>query len=286
MMKGSGLNFLPLNAWYHEKNALCEYHLADAALAAARYKQQNGRWPESLEDCVPQYLPRIPSNPHNPKDCVRFDADPPRVYCVGQYGQSDPKSHRRYDTTGGTLFPYMEDCNGDQVLYLAAIHPAQALAAAMITAPGIEDIPSELALLNSKNDSDWRPAFRDLAHQGPRASIATSSLIPILNDPIAEKRMWTAYILGRIGRVAGGGVAAGDFGGVSSNRRAATRAAERSHQETGDLEVGPRGAQSLPVGGTRLAVADQCRAKARDRQGVLRNPPVYRRGLIHPVANH
>jgi hypothetical protein len=68
-----------------------------AALAAERYRQAHGRWPDSLDDLLPKYLPRVPIDP--------FSGQPIRlvrtreglvVYSVGYNGVDDRGGpHRR-----------------------------------------------------------------------------------------------------------------------------------------------------------------------------------------------
>ena len=60
-------------------------HAAAVALAAALYlSEHGGKWPNSLDEMVPRYLPRVPMDPDNLQDTpLRFD---PRRQTVG-YGQ-------------------------------------------------------------------------------------------------------------------------------------------------------------------------------------------------------
>lgn len=51
------------------------FELADAAIAAKRYQMRHGRWPDGLEQLVPEFLPQVPHDP--------FDGKPLRCVCDG-----------------------------------------------------------------------------------------------------------------------------------------------------------------------------------------------------------
>jgi len=67
---------------------------ADAAIAAELYRRKNGKWPETLEDLVPKFLPRVPDDPFMDAP-MRFtvSASGFKVYSLGRDMQDD----------GGTL---------------------------------------------------------------------------------------------------------------------------------------------------------------------------------------
>jgi hypothetical protein len=75
---------------------------ARVALAAERYRQKHGNWPQSLADLAPQYVPAVPLDP--------FDGKPLRyrrtdrgavVYSVGEDGRGDGSDP---DTLRGVVF--------------------------------------------------------------------------------------------------------------------------------------------------------------------------------------
>lgn len=75
-----------------------EARLAAAALAARLYHAEHGRWPESIEALVPEYLPAVPEDPWAAGAPIKFtlipnglpDGSPrPVVYSVGEDGQDD-----------------------------------------------------------------------------------------------------------------------------------------------------------------------------------------------------
>ncbi len=75
-----------------------ETRLAATALAAALYRAEHGRWPESVEALVPHYLPVVPLDPWGGGAPIKIalipnglpDGSPrPVVYSVGEDGQDD-----------------------------------------------------------------------------------------------------------------------------------------------------------------------------------------------------
>jgi hypothetical protein len=61
-----------------------------AALAAERYRQAHGRWPESLAALVPQYLKEVPLDPFDGKPLrLRRLSDGLVIYSVGLDGQDN-----------------------------------------------------------------------------------------------------------------------------------------------------------------------------------------------------
>jgi hypothetical protein len=64
-----------------------ELRCSAAALAAERYRQKHGRWPEELKDLVPEFLKAVPVDPfdgkplryrHDPAGVVVYSAGPDR----------------------------------------------------------------------------------------------------------------------------------------------------------------------------------------------------------------
>lgn len=64
--------------------------LADAAIAAERFRRQHGKWPDKLEQLVPDFLPAAPVDPFNNQP-LKLIATPVefKVYSVGQDGKDD-----------------------------------------------------------------------------------------------------------------------------------------------------------------------------------------------------
>lgn len=58
---------------------------ADTGLAALRYRQAHQKWPDSLQQLVPAFLPQVPVDPYNGKELL-FQATPTefKVYSVGE----------------------------------------------------------------------------------------------------------------------------------------------------------------------------------------------------------
>ena len=83
--------------------SVAEMRCTIAALACERYRQKRGRWPASLAELVPEYLPAIPLDP--------FDSQPLRlkrlpdgivVYSIGLNRNDDGGSLKRPDNPNGT----------------------------------------------------------------------------------------------------------------------------------------------------------------------------------------
>jgi hypothetical protein len=67
-----------------------ELRSAAAALAVERFRRRHGRWPERLEDLVPDYLDRVPADPYDGAPLrLRKLADGLVIYSVGANGQDD-----------------------------------------------------------------------------------------------------------------------------------------------------------------------------------------------------
>jgi hypothetical protein len=82
---------------FHQARA--ELRSAAAALAAERYRLARGRWPKSLDDLVPDYLPAVPSDPfdgqplrlgHRPDGLVVYSIGPDKTDDGGKIDRSYP----------------------------------------------------------------------------------------------------------------------------------------------------------------------------------------------------
>jgi hypothetical protein len=63
---------------------------ADAALAAKRYRQCHGHWPDSLEELIPEYLPAVPVDPFSGRPVeMLVTAQELTVYSVGRDGEDN-----------------------------------------------------------------------------------------------------------------------------------------------------------------------------------------------------
>jgi hypothetical protein len=70
--------------------AKAELRCAAAALAAERYRLAKGRWPERLEDLVPDYLPAVPADPFDGRPLrLRRTDDGLMVYSIGPDGEDN-----------------------------------------------------------------------------------------------------------------------------------------------------------------------------------------------------
>ena len=66
---------------------LVQRHAAAVILASKLFYAEHGRWPTSLEELVPGYLPSVPQDPFAPPGTpmgFRSDGPPPIVYSVGE----------------------------------------------------------------------------------------------------------------------------------------------------------------------------------------------------------
>jgi hypothetical protein len=64
--------------------------LAQAAVAAERYRREHGDWPRALADLVPDYLPAVPLDPFNgqPLRYCRTESGAV-IYSIGEDGRDD-----------------------------------------------------------------------------------------------------------------------------------------------------------------------------------------------------
>lgn len=58
-----------------EREALLRQHLAQMRAAIARHKSETGRYPATLQDLVPRYLPSIPNDPVAQSNDWRFTTE-------------------------------------------------------------------------------------------------------------------------------------------------------------------------------------------------------------------
>jgi hypothetical protein len=73
-----------------EAKFLARARAADAALAAQLYRRGHGRWPEKLEDLVPEFLAQVPTDPFDGKPLrVHHTEDELVIYSVGEDGNDD-----------------------------------------------------------------------------------------------------------------------------------------------------------------------------------------------------
>ena len=72
-------------------------HSAIAALAAKRYRLRHGRWPEALDQLVPDFLVRVPLDPYADGGPVRLRrlADGVVIYSLGNNRRDDGGDIRR-----------------------------------------------------------------------------------------------------------------------------------------------------------------------------------------------
>jgi hypothetical protein len=72
------------------RRTTAQVHCMIVLLAAERYRLAHGRWPESLEALVPEFLPKVPTDPYDRKALrLRRLADGLVVYSVGPDGKDD-----------------------------------------------------------------------------------------------------------------------------------------------------------------------------------------------------
>ena len=84
--------------------ALAERRLAAVALAVRLYYVEKGKWPGSLDELAPQYLPAVPDDPMASGKKIGYvaDAQRPRNYSVGENETDEGGSDApRKKTVGG-----------------------------------------------------------------------------------------------------------------------------------------------------------------------------------------
>ena len=92
--------------------------LAATGLAVRLHRARHGHLPRTLDELVPEYLPRIPTDPFAADGrtiAYSPDGDPPIVYSIGSDGVDD---HGQFILRGGYLRAYKCDfpflINGDR----------------------------------------------------------------------------------------------------------------------------------------------------------------------------
>ncbi len=82
LSRGLGIHWPDLSRTFHGTSATLR--CAVAALAAERYRQAEGRWPERLDDLVPRYLDRVPADPFDDRPLrLKRTADGMVIYSIG-----------------------------------------------------------------------------------------------------------------------------------------------------------------------------------------------------------
>lgn len=77
---------------------------ADAAIAAELYRQRHGKWPEKLEQLVPEFLPHIPHDPFaNAPQQMKVSPEGLRVYSIGNDDQDNQGNLVERMTPGGDI---------------------------------------------------------------------------------------------------------------------------------------------------------------------------------------
>ena len=70
---------------------MTERRLAAVALATRLYYVENGKWPASLDELAPKYLPAVPDDPMASGKRIGYVAEEarPRIYSVGENGTDE-----------------------------------------------------------------------------------------------------------------------------------------------------------------------------------------------------
>ncbi len=102
-------------------DAMESLRLLEAAIGVKRYQQHFGTWPSTLNDCVPLYLPSVPSDPNKRGQFIQYESSPPRVYTIGTSQTALPEGHGFPDENYFQNFSLkIKECeNGNHVLFLA-----------------------------------------------------------------------------------------------------------------------------------------------------------------------
>ena len=107
--------------FYANIEAMEALRLLETAIGVKRYQQHFGTWPSTLNDCVPLYLPAIPSDPNKRGRFIQYESSPPRVYTIGTSLDPFPEGHGFPDENYFQNFSLkIKECeNGNHVLFLA-----------------------------------------------------------------------------------------------------------------------------------------------------------------------
>jgi len=167
--------------------------LLDAALAVRRYRLKHRRSPDSLEDCVPDFLPAVPEDPCAPGMPLRFI--PTRVYAPGTDRCYSPEKHPQpffgKDELLGLAYGSMDE---DKGLFMT---PNLAATPCLQMPPGAEfDAQPDAELLFDPAPFIRRDTARRLERGGTAASACLPAILKLEQDQVPEFRMWAAYLLG------------------------------------------------------------------------------------------
>ncbi len=184
----------------HDYNIRCAFRMAEAALAAGRYHRKHNRWPQSLEDCVPEFMPAVPMDPFTPAEPVRFAANPARIYSAGAKGQIINGCYERTNPVDELFDQLCENGYSNLVLFCGP-HETLDFSKSEDDDVKIINVDDEMNFVTS-DDADARAlALRNLAKVAPH--INEPRLIPYflkqLDSRNVNERIWAAYILGRAG---------------------------------------------------------------------------------------
>lgn len=188
------------NLVLNDYNVSCSFRMADAALAAGRYYRKHNCWPQSLKDCVPEFLPALPVDPFTPAEPVRFAANPARVFSAGAKGQIINGCYERTNPADELFDQLCESGYSNLVLFCG---PNDGLAFSKCENEDVKNINVEDEMnFVASDDSDVRGlALRNLAKVAPH--INEPQLVPYFLKQLDSRnvydRIWAAYILGRAG---------------------------------------------------------------------------------------
>ncbi len=106
---------------YRNLESLEALRLSEAAIGIKRYQLQNGAWPNTLTECVPQFLPAIPGDPNQRGRFIQYEPSPPRVFSIGKALTYTPEQHGFPDENyfQGYALTIKECESGNRILFLA-----------------------------------------------------------------------------------------------------------------------------------------------------------------------
>ena len=196
------------NSIIYDYDIRCDYSLADAAIAASRYNRKYHRWPAELSECVPEFLPRLPVDPYQSEQPVRFAADPPRTYSAGPTRNYAAEWHEK--EIPAECFSAILSANERQnrVLFFG---PCDPLAVSNLESNDLLKISEEdeMNFLVNGDDEAREMALKNVSKIAPY--IHDPKLIPYfvknLDSSDTDERIWAAYILGRAGHHASNALA-------------------------------------------------------------------------------
>lgn len=101
------------------RDSLTRLRILEAALGVLRFRRYHARWPEKLEECVPQFLSTVPMDPCLNGQRIQYRHNPTRLYSAGPAGKYMPEQHGLpKENRFANLLETMVGNGGNLVLFL------------------------------------------------------------------------------------------------------------------------------------------------------------------------